>query len=337
MNSTKTESKSIISNTANLLSKKECSDIGIYGLKNKTNGKWYVGQSIYSIQGRWQSYKNLKCSSQPKLLNALKKYGYESFDKVILEECISDRRVIDVREDYWIKFYNCVENGYNCKYGGANGKMSEEAKVRVREGCKKRVYTDEWKKALSENGKKAKGRIVSEETKNKMKESQKVRYNNNPDAKNHIKRLAETRKLRLRSTPVSDETKRKISAATKGKIITNDCKNKMSAARKEYLKVNAHPSLGRKHSTESCEKMSVHDRSGLNCPSLGKIWINNGIESKKIPKEQPMPDGFSRGRLFGTVWAHNGTERKFIKKDAPLPTGYVYGKLYSKKKTPSTG
>jgi hypothetical protein len=61
------------------------------------------------------------------------------------------------------------------------------------------------------------------------------------------------------------------------------------------------------------------------------MWINNGIESKKIPKDSYMPDGFAQGRLMGTIIVNNGTERKFIKKDAPLPIGFVCGNLYKRK------
>lgn len=96
----------------------KCVVTGIYGLRNKTNGKWYVGQSL-DICKRWKSYRALKCKSQPKIYAALKKYGYESFEKVVIEECESVDWVLDYREMYWIRRFNSVANGYNVSHGGS--------------------------------------------------------------------------------------------------------------------------------------------------------------------------------------------------------------------------
>ena len=112
-------------------------------------------------------------------------------------------------------------------------------------------------------------------------------------------------------------------------IITN--RQMRSDQSKHHQDSNGHRWKNKKHTDKSKEKMASHDRSGAKSPSFGKIWIHNTIESRKIPKEQPIPDGFIRGKLNGTTWIHNGIERKFIKKDAPLPEGFVYGKLYRRK------
>ena len=160
--------------TEKKFSNAKCS--GIYGLRNKVNNKWYVGQSAVSIENRWNEYKRLQCYNQPKLLNALTKYGIDNFDKIILEECSGDQKLLDKREDYWIRHYDSVENGYNCRYGGANGKMGEEAKLRVKQGCLNKQPSEKWLAAMAENGKRQKGKIVSEETRMKMRIAQKERY-----------------------------------------------------------------------------------------------------------------------------------------------------------------
>lgn len=167
---------------------------GIYGLKNKTNGKWYVGQSTRSIADRWSSYKNLKCDSQPKLLNAIVKYGYDKFEKIILENCPAEQSILDSREDYWIRFYDSVENGYNCRYGGANGTFSDEAKQKVKDGCKKR-NPDKMFIARSNGGKKSKGRTVAESTIRNMKIAQKSRFANNPNELLRMQALSHTASL----------------------------------------------------------------------------------------------------------------------------------------------
>jgi len=35
--------------------------------------------------------------------------------------------------------------------------------------------------------------------------------------------------------------------------------------------------------------------------SFGSIWITNGVESKKIKREDPIPDGWKRGRVLKSV------------------------------------
>jgi group I intron endonuclease len=308
----------------------KCNVIGIYGLRNKVNNKWYVGQS-YDITSRWGAYRRLQCANQPKLLNALRKHGYDNFEKITLEECIADQSLLGVKEDYWIRYYDSVENGYNCRYGGANGKFSEEAKLHVREACKTRTMPKNWREHLKEAGIKRRGRKLGESTKNKMSISQKIRYQSSEKARENIKVMSAANVGHHHS----EETKRKIGAASRGRVITKLQRIKLSKSLKQFYKNNPSTWIGKKHTIEARTKMASHDRSGVNCPSLGLICINNGVESRKIAKDQPLPEGFVRGRLLGTVWIHNGVERKFIKKGSPLPEGFVYGKLYHVKRKSS--
>ena len=100
----------------------KCVVTGIYGLRNKTNGKWYIGQSADNIHIRWGRYKRHECKAQIKLYNALKKYGYDNFDKVILEECEPIKELLTSKETHWVEFYNSIESGYNIAVP-ANGPM----------------------------------------------------------------------------------------------------------------------------------------------------------------------------------------------------------------------
>jgi len=109
--------------------------VGIYGLRNRINGKWYIGQS-WDIHWRWRQYKLFRCKRQPKIYNALIKYGFDGFEKIIIEHCIENQSVLDETETYWIKHYNSVDSGYNLTYGGHSSthgvKMSEETKQKIR-------------------------------------------------------------------------------------------------------------------------------------------------------------------------------------------------------------
>lgn len=87
---------------------------GIYMYENKKTHKKYIGQST-NIERRRKEH--LKWPSPYSYFDQeLKKIGEEQFDFVILEEC--DAQVLDLRETYWIKYYDTVNTGYNLTYGG---------------------------------------------------------------------------------------------------------------------------------------------------------------------------------------------------------------------------
>jgi group I intron endonuclease len=132
--------------------KKECSDIGIYGLRNKSNGKWYIGQS-WKISQRWNRYKNLNCKKQIKLFNALHKYGYNEFECSIIESFDSSisQELLDARENFWIIKYNSVDNGYNLTYGGQGGKRSNETREKIRIALTGAKFTEERKCNISKS------------------------------------------------------------------------------------------------------------------------------------------------------------------------------------------
>jgi hypothetical protein len=103
--------------------------IGIYKLTSPS-GKCYIGQSK-NIYQRYREHKRDTKHKHNKLYYALKKYGYESFTKEIIEEC--DKNILDERERHWIKHYDSVDNGYNCDYGGQIHKeFSKEHKEKLR-------------------------------------------------------------------------------------------------------------------------------------------------------------------------------------------------------------
>lgn len=138
----------------------------IYGLKSPS-GKWYIGQTkqkslyLYILQ----SYKYDDGKTRSKLKKALLKYGFDSFELFILDICPDHDSLNELEKEY-IKFYNSVENGYNCTHGGDCPLFSEETKLKIsiaNSGKKKPEGFGE-KLRLANLGKKA-----SEESKYKMK------------------------------------------------------------------------------------------------------------------------------------------------------------------------
>lgn len=122
---------------------------GIYGLRNMMNNKWYIGQAI-DINRRLKNYANLSCKSQPKIYNALLKYGYKNFEKVILEQCSSDVNVLNEKEPVWIEKYNSIKNGYNLRIGGCfGGSPSEETRKKISISNMGKTHSPETIKKMS--------------------------------------------------------------------------------------------------------------------------------------------------------------------------------------------
>lgn len=103
--------------------------IGIYKYTNKINGKVYIGQSN-NIQRRIteHNYRANNPSSdeyQSVLSKAIRKYGIENFDIMVLCECSTD--VLNTLEKQYIAEYrsHLSQYGYNCTLGGeSSGKRT---------------------------------------------------------------------------------------------------------------------------------------------------------------------------------------------------------------------
>jgi group I intron endonuclease len=183
MNNQTNDQKDTMNETEKLFSKNVC--CGIYGLRNKINGKWYIGQSV-DINERWKTYRRYGCKRQIKLYAALIKYGYENFEEVLLETCQQVHWILDYREMYWIQKYQSLTNGYNLTKGGGGSwgrVLSDETKNKIRQSKVGQVLSEEHKKILTtcligkkqtEEHKKKRcsgliGKHRSEETKEKLR------------------------------------------------------------------------------------------------------------------------------------------------------------------------
>jgi group I intron endonuclease len=162
MNNQESECGDITKSTSKKSEKKTC--CGIYGLRNKINGKWYVGQSV-NLPRRINEYNKLKCRKQPKIYSALKKYGIGGFDIITLEHCDIDK--LNERETHWILHYDSMKNGYNLTTGGDSNITSNEIKEKRRKSMMGRKLSVEHKIKISNA---LKGRKKPEEFKKNLKE-----------------------------------------------------------------------------------------------------------------------------------------------------------------------
>lgn len=101
--------------------------IGIYKITNP-KGAIYIGSSK-EVDVRIKRYKNLKCKSQPKIYNSLKKYGVENHVFEVIKECDLDE--LYKYENYYGLLYNVLDRnlGLNCiipNSGDIKLKLSKE-------------------------------------------------------------------------------------------------------------------------------------------------------------------------------------------------------------------
>lgn len=91
----------------------------IYKIENTINNKVYIGQTVKTLSKRFSQHRNnydKPYFSQLSLYQAFKKYGIENFIFLEIEEIENSQ--LDIREKYWIEYYNSFKDGYNSTLGG---------------------------------------------------------------------------------------------------------------------------------------------------------------------------------------------------------------------------
>jgi len=150
-------------------------------IKNKINGKCYVGQTIQkNVKNRWRAHRH---STETILSNAFSKYGITNFEFSVISEVLNDQ--LDAREITEIQERKTISpNGYNLEAGGNTNKnvhiesrskmreaklgeknfnfgkpRTEETKTKIGSANKGKTHTEETKKLISS---KKKGTQVGE-------------------------------------------------------------------------------------------------------------------------------------------------------------------------------
>lgn len=85
----------------------------IYKITNLINNKIYIGLTTRTVEMRWREH--CRRSSQ-EIDKAIQEFGKDNFIIETLEECNDNQ--LDEREQYWINYYDCYNNGYNNTFGG---------------------------------------------------------------------------------------------------------------------------------------------------------------------------------------------------------------------------
>lgn len=95
----------------------------IYIITNSINDKVYIGQTIQTLNKRWEGHCRKACSENEANMHikrAIFKYGKDKFTIKELEKCNIEE--LNEREIYYINLYNSYINGYNSTKGGSGNK-----------------------------------------------------------------------------------------------------------------------------------------------------------------------------------------------------------------------
>lgn len=184
--------------------------MGVYIIRNKVNGKIYVGSSI-NIKKRWREHiskLNGKVIDNTRLFRAWKKYGSNSFEFLVVEK-VSVLDEILPAEQKWIDLLNATGPlGYNIlpSAGNCAGRIvSEETRNKIRSALIGRKASAETRAKMSESHRGIHvGKFVSPETR------QKIRLKN-------LGRRPSQQELDNRRRAMTPEYRRRISVSIKKK------------------------------------------------------------------------------------------------------------------------
>lgn len=181
---------------------------GIYCIENLSNEKKYIGKSV-NIEKRFIYHRHLLNNNKhwnSHIQNSWNKNGENSFRFWLIEEC--EKEILSKKEIYYIQFFNTKITGYNNSDGGEGiSNPTLETRVKMSKSQIGRKHSEETKIKISENniGK----HTCTKENKEKISSSNKG--NKYFLGKRHTK-----------------EAKKKMSDAKKGKIMSQEFKDKIS-------------------------------------------------------------------------------------------------------------
>ena len=173
---------------------------GIYCIENIITHKRYIGQSI-NIEDRWCCHKrklNNNSHDNDYLQKSWNKYGESNFKLLILEICSQED--LDIKEIEYIEKYNTLDRdyGYNLKSGGqlCKNEQSEYIKQKISQSLK------EYYKNNPDSRKKRSEKAIEQWSNNEIK-NKILGKNNKMFGKKH-----------------TDESRKKMSDSKKGKPST---------------------------------------------------------------------------------------------------------------------
>ena len=235
----------------------------IYYALNTVNNKFYVGQTIGYLEIRRirHYFKARTNKDNNHFRNALKKYSKDIWEWNTIDIAYYKEQ-LNALEKNWIRMLDSLNNGYNSKDGGSNGRPNEETKRKMSEAMKGLIRTEETRKRISEARKGVKlskehckrlslarmGYVLSEGTKRKIGDANSKILKGRKLSKNHCENISkghrgiiftEERREKiglahkgLKNKPCTEEHCRNMSEAAKNHVVSEETKRKISKALK---------------------------------------------------------------------------------------------------------
>lgn len=174
----------------------------VYLITCRVNGKKYVGKTVYSAKYRAFRHKLALESTMP-LHRAIKAHGWDNFDLTVLYQGVDEKEISFVERGAIAAHNTYSPNGYNVTMGGdgRSGRVvSEETKVRMRAAQRGKIVSDKTRQKMSAA---RIGKRLSRETIEKMSASKRGRTTANKGRKPSPEVIA--RRVAGRSKTPSDK------------------------------------------------------------------------------------------------------------------------------------
>lgn len=154
----------------------------IYKITSPSN-RVYIGKTT-NFKKRISSYKNYRCSKQPMLYSSLHKYGWDYHNVEIIDKFSGTNDYADGKEIFWVRsFMSHVKKWENSDYKYDRG-------LNLTDGGSGVLGNNRPKYSL-------RGRPLSEETKKKLSDAWKEKYENGFKHPNLGKKHSEERKKQI--------------------------------------------------------------------------------------------------------------------------------------------
>ena len=126
----------------------------VYMHKNKINGKVYIGQTKFNNNPELRWGSNGKGYHGSNFGYAIKKYGWDNFEHIVLAKDLSKEQANDLEIYYIAKFDSTnYSKGYNISAGGdgASYNMNDTTKQKISNTLKGRKLSEEHKQKIRES------------------------------------------------------------------------------------------------------------------------------------------------------------------------------------------
>jgi group I intron endonuclease len=234
----------------------------VYSVRNKINDMLYVGKTERTLAERRSDHEyNAAHGAQSYFYNALRKYGFDTFEWMVLEEDDDSEWLIWSERRYIAKLKSKAPNGYNMTDGGDGlTNPTEETRRRIGDASRGRECSEETRMKLSIASKNPEN--IEKVTAGKRTPEAREKFRRSSTGRVHTEESKHKQSASLIGHPVTEETRRKIGKAKKGQTHTEESRLKMSLSQRGKKRTEAFKRrvsevhTGKVNSPETKQKMS---------------------------------------------------------------------------------